>query len=62
MILIQFSHDTVDPAKAQRFLHRIVVGDMDLTGGFVGKDQPDFLFRLIVSPQPISPLIPVFAV
>jgi hypothetical protein len=62
MILIQFFHYTVDPAKTQRFFHSIVVRDMDLTGGFVGKDQPDFLFRLEVAFKPIPPLITVLAV
>src|SRR5215469_2016518 len=56
-LLVDSLDRAIDPAKTQRLLHRIIVGDAGLSGGFFVVDQPDFLAIPVVLSQPIAPFL-----
>src|SRR5207302_10169083 len=54
--------DAVDPAVAQRLLHRVVVRDARLAAVLLVIDQPDLGRRLMVARQPRPPLAAILCV
>src|SRR5712692_4587875 len=47
-LLVNTLECTIDPAKAKRLFHRIVVGNAGLPGGLFVVDQPDLLVIPVV--------------
>ena len=54
-LLVQRARFAVNPAKAQRGCHRLVIGHARFTGGQFVANQPNALAPRMVALQPFSP-------
>src|SRR5256886_9389643 len=61
-VAIDRFQDAVDPAVAQRLLHRVVVRDTRLAAVLLVIDQPDLGRRLVVAREPRPPLAAILCV
>src|SRR5437762_6878379 len=61
-VAIDRFQDAVDPAVAQRLLHRVVVRDTRLAAVLLVIDQPDLGRRLVVAREPRPPLAAILRV
>src|SRR5579884_703636 len=61
-LLVQAFLHAVDPAEAERFLHRLFIFDARFAGAFLVVHEPDFGFRRAVLFEPCAPLSAVLRV
>src|SRR5262249_48729527 len=58
LVVVDPLDDAIDPAEAQGLLHRMVVGNAELSGMFLVVDEPDFGLRLVMLGEPGAPFLP----